>query len=104
MALVESQLEARNRAGTGIELRGEAPALGVALVLMLMFMGATLPTPLYVIYRDELNFSQITLTLIYASSPASSPNTLRRRSSCRSLFYSRWELPPPPSPGSCQRR
>jgi MFS family permease len=33
---------------------------------MLTFMGATLPTPLYVIYRDELHFSQITLTLIYA--------------------------------------
>ena len=31
-----------------------------------MFMGATLPSPLYVIYRDELHFSQITLTLIYA--------------------------------------
>lgn len=31
-----------------------------------MFMGATLPSPLYVIYRDELHFPQITLTLIYA--------------------------------------
>jgi len=29
-------------------------------------MGATLPSPLYVIYRDELHFSQVTLTLIYA--------------------------------------
>jgi len=33
---------------------------------MLMFMGATLPGPLYLIYRDELHFSQVTLTLIYA--------------------------------------
>ena len=31
-----------------------------------MFMGATLPSPLYVIYRDELHFPQIPLTLIYA--------------------------------------
>ena len=28
--------------------------------------GRHLPSPLYVIYRDELHFSQITLTLIYA--------------------------------------
>jgi MFS family permease len=35
-------------------------------VLTLVFMGATLPSPLYVIYRDELHFSQLTLTLIYA--------------------------------------
>ena len=40
--------------------------MAAASVLMLTFMGATLPTPLYVIYRDELHFSQITLTLIYA--------------------------------------
>ena len=66
MALVDSQLKDGKSAGTGLELRDETPALGVALVLMLMFMGATLPTPLYIIYRDELHFSQITLTLIYA--------------------------------------
>jgi MFS family permease len=45
---------------------GKGPALGAATVLMLMFMGATLPAPLYLIYRDELHFSQVTLTLIYA--------------------------------------
>ena len=61
-----SQLKDGKSAGTGLELRDETPALGVALVLMLMFMGATLPTPLYIIYRDELHFSQVTLTLIYA--------------------------------------
>ena len=50
--------------GTGCaSARQATPA---ALVLTLMFMGATLPSPLYVIYRDELHFSQITLTLIYA--------------------------------------
>jgi MFS family permease len=47
-------------------LRERAPSYAAALVLTLMFMGATLPSPLYVIYRDELHFSQITLTLIYA--------------------------------------
>ena len=45
---------------------GKGPALGAATVLMLMFVGATLPGPLYLIYRDELHFSQVTLTLIYA--------------------------------------
>jgi len=45
---------------------GKRPALGAATALMLMFMGATLPGPLYLIYRDELHFSQVTLTLIYA--------------------------------------
>jgi MFS family permease len=45
---------------------GKGPALGAATVLMLMFMGATLPGPLYLIYRDELHFSQVTLTLIYS--------------------------------------
>ena len=45
---------------------GKGPAFGAATVLMLMFMGATLPGPLYLIYRDELHFSQVTLTLIYA--------------------------------------
>jgi MFS family permease len=45
---------------------GKGPALGAATVLMLVFMGATLPGPLYLIYRDELHFSQVTLTLIYA--------------------------------------
>ena len=45
---------------------GRGPALGAATVLMLMFMGATLPGPLYLIYRDEFRFSQVTLTLIYA--------------------------------------
>ena len=35
-------------------------------MLTLLFMGATLPSPLYVIYRDELHFSQVMLTLVYA--------------------------------------
>jgi MFS family permease len=71
MAVAPSQVEARARAsgqtaGARSTLQGKAPALGAAAVLMLMFVGATLPTPLYVIYGDELHFSQLTLTLIYS--------------------------------------
>jgi MFS family permease len=66
MALAESR-EARGRkAGARDRLRERAPSYAAALVLTLVFMGATLPSPLYVIYRDELHFSQLTLTLIYA--------------------------------------
>lgn len=64
MALVETR-DTRGRKAAG-GLRERAPSYAAALVLTLMFMGATLPSPLYVIYRDELHFSQITLTLIYA--------------------------------------
>src|SRR5262245_26538867 len=66
MALAESP-EARGRsAGAGPWLRERLPSYAAALVLNLLFMGATPPSPLYVIYRDELHFSQVTLTLIYA--------------------------------------
>jgi predicted MFS family arabinose efflux permease len=66
MALAESRESRGRKAGAGDRLRERAPSYAAALVLTLMFMGATLPSPLYVIYRDELHFSQITLTLIYA--------------------------------------
>jgi MFS family permease len=65
MALAESR-EARRKAGVATRLRERSQSYAAALVLTLMFMGATLPSPLYVIYRDELHFSQITLTLIYS--------------------------------------
>ena len=38
----------------------------VATELAVMFFGATLPTPLYPLYRAGFGFGQITLTLIYA--------------------------------------
>lgn len=38
----------------------------VAAMIGVMFAGSTLLTPLYVIYQQQLGFSQITLTLIYA--------------------------------------
>jgi MFS family permease len=78
MSLARSDVKSRSRtagpkAGTipqkskgYVGFDGKGPALGAATVLMLMFMGATLPGPLYLIYRDELHFTKVTLTLIYA--------------------------------------
>jgi predicted MFS family arabinose efflux permease len=40
--------------------------LRVAALLAIMFIGATLPTPLYPLYRQAFGFSGITLTLVYA--------------------------------------
>jgi predicted MFS family arabinose efflux permease len=40
---------------------------GIAGVLGLVFAGSTLPTPLYVLYRERFHFSELTLTLIYAA-------------------------------------
>src|SRR4051794_2040434 len=37
------------------------------LEIAVMFMGSTLLTPLYGIYREEFGFSEITLTLVYAA-------------------------------------
>src|SRR6476660_8961323 len=66
MAIAEFR-EARGRkADMRPGLRERAQSYAAALVLTLLFMGATLPSPLYVIYRDELHFSQVTLTLVYA--------------------------------------
>src|SRR6476646_656826 len=66
MAIAEFR-EARGRkAGVKPGIRESAQSYAAALVLALLFMGATLPPPLYVIYRDELHFSQVTLTLVYA--------------------------------------
>ena len=38
----------------------------MAAELALLFVGATLPTPLYPLYRETFGFSGVTLTLIYA--------------------------------------
>ena len=62
-----SSRESRDRrVGGRAALRQSAQSYAAALVLTLLFMGATLPSPLYVIYRDELHFSQVMLTLVYA--------------------------------------
>jgi predicted MFS family arabinose efflux permease len=46
---------------------GSRPALRVGLLLAVMFMGSTLLTPLYPLYRREFGFSEVTLTLVYAT-------------------------------------
>ena len=38
----------------------------VALAFAVVFVGATLPTPLYPLYRSAFSFGGVTLTLIYA--------------------------------------
>ena len=42
------------------------PMAIVAAAIALMFVGATLPTPLYPLYREAFGFSGVTLTMIYA--------------------------------------
>jgi predicted MFS family arabinose efflux permease len=66
MAVAESREARGHEPGAAERLRERLQSYAAALVLTLLFMGATLPSPLYVIYRDELHFSQVTLTLIYA--------------------------------------
>jgi MFS family permease len=48
------------------ELTGTAAVWAVAAMMGAGFAGSTLVTPLYVIYKQQFGFSQITLTLIYA--------------------------------------
>jgi MFS family permease len=48
------------------ELTGAWAVAAVAGMIGALFAGSTVLTPLYVIYKRELDFSQITLTLIYA--------------------------------------
>ncbi|HKE15698.1 MAG TPA: MFS transporter [Kofleriaceae bacterium] len=54
------------RPSPGTAAGGGAAAV-VAALIAIMFMGSTLLTPLYVLYQKKLGFSQVTLTLIYAS-------------------------------------
>jgi MFS family permease len=49
------------------ELSGTAAIAAVSAMIGLMFAGSTLLTPLYVIYKQQFSFSQITLTLVYAA-------------------------------------
>lgn len=47
-------------------LTGSAALWTVAAELALMFVGASLPTPLYELYRRQFHFSEFTLTLLFA--------------------------------------
>ncbi|WP_130618884.1 MFS transporter [Dyella amyloliquefaciens] len=46
--------------------RGAGPVIIVAASLAVMFIGATLPAPLYPLYRQRFGFSEVTLTLVYS--------------------------------------
>jgi MFS family permease len=48
-------------------IRGARAAWVAALAITGLYTLSTLPTPLYVIYRETFGFSQITLTLVYAT-------------------------------------
>src|SRR5262245_34472913 len=41
--------------------------VAVTTMIGVMFAGSTLLTPLYVIYKQKFGFSEVTLTLIYAT-------------------------------------
>ena len=51
----------------GHGIRGNAAAWIVAAEVAVIYILSTLPTPIYVIYRQQFHFSEITLTLIYAA-------------------------------------
>src|SRR5882757_6539416 len=48
------------------ELGGGAAMTAIAAMIAALFAGSTVLTPLYVIYKQNFGFSQITLTLVYA--------------------------------------
>lgn len=50
----------------GWEFEGRAALPPVAALIAVLFAGSTVLTPLYIMYKQEFGFSQITLTLIYA--------------------------------------
>ncbi|TPK67035.1 MULTISPECIES: MFS transporter [unclassified Mesorhizobium] len=57
----------RDLAHTRNEAGGEALAIPVvATMIAVLFAGSTVLTPLYIIYKQQFGFSQITLTLVYA--------------------------------------
>ena len=53
-------------AGRSRALSGEAGAFSAATLVGVMFMGSTLLTPLYGLYRREFGFSIVVLTLLYS--------------------------------------
>jgi MFS family permease len=55
-----------NRSATATETGTWRATLGIAALIAVSFIGTTLVTPLYVLYRQVFGFSEITLTLIYA--------------------------------------
>ncbi|SFU61758.1 MFS transporter [Bradyrhizobium arachidis] len=52
--------------GARSEFGKTATVIAVGCLIGVLFAGSTIATPLYVIYKHQFGFSQITLTLIYA--------------------------------------
>jgi MFS family permease len=50
-----------------VEFRGSTAIGAVAFMIGVLFAGSTVVTPLYVIYKQQFGFSQISLTLVYAA-------------------------------------
>jgi MFS family permease len=48
-------------------IRDDAAAWVVAAEIAVIYALSTLPTPIYVIYKEQFHFSEIVLTLIYAA-------------------------------------
>jgi MFS family permease len=55
------------RRSRAAELSGTTAVAAVAAMIGVLFAGSTVLTPLYVIYKQQMGFSQIMLTLIYAA-------------------------------------
>ena len=52
---------------SGRRLLGQEPAFWLlSYAFLILFVGTTIPTPLYRVYQEELHFSSGTLTLIFA--------------------------------------
>jgi predicted MFS family arabinose efflux permease len=54
------------QSATHMELGGTSAICAIGAMIGVLFAGSTVVTPLYVIYKQEFGFSQISLTLIYA--------------------------------------
>ena len=63
---LSDEFRPRGRA-PGVRLHGATAMMAASLVLILVFNGANLPSPLYVIYHERSHFTGITLTLVFAS-------------------------------------
>ncbi|MFJ4838309.1 MFS transporter [Streptomyces sp. NPDC088746] len=50
----------------GVDSRGWLPSYVSGAVFAVCMAGTTLPTPLYSLYQDELGFSEMTVTVVYA--------------------------------------
>jgi MFS family permease len=55
------------RGPRSVEFRGSTAIAIVAVMIGVLFAGSTVVTPLYVIYKQQFGFSQISLTLVYAA-------------------------------------